>query len=393
LGYSLALIRITGLNGACTSSVSLYSFRVSDDLNASTAARQRPRIGDVAVVAGVSTATVSRVLNGQTVRPEAQRRVTDAVARLGYVPHAGARALSLQRSGTVGAILPTVDNAIFAKAIEALQQRLSAHGLQLLIATSGYDPEREAQQAVNLVARGVDALALCGLAQRPALTAFLRQRGTPTVHVMSAPVAAAVLRGRRAKPLVEPPTCVGFDNAAAMAMAVRYLVDLGHRDIAMLAGVTAQNDRAQARVQGVRDALHQAGLSLHPHRLVERPYTLDAARDGLQVLMQPAGRDRTRPTAVVCGNDVLATGALLHAQRMGLKVPRDVSIVGFDDLEIAHHLIPSLTTLHVPTQSMWELAGDRLMALMRGEAVPTVTPIEVSLIVRDSTGPAPQGLG
>jgi LacI family transcriptional regulator len=346
----------------------------------------RARITEVASLAGVSTATVSRVLNGQSVRPDAHSRVTHAVSRLGYVPHAGARALSLQRTGTVGAIFPTIDNAIFAKAIEAFQQRLSDEGLQLLIATSNYDPTREMQQAVNLVARGVDALALCGLGQTPALTQFLRQRGTPVVHVMSLPKPSRdPMKGGAA--LDDAPTCVGFDNAAPMATAVRYLVDLGHREIAMLAGLTTHNDRAQARVQGVRDALLEAGLTLPSRRLVERPYTLDAARDGLRDLMQPGHRAGARPTAVLCGNDVLATGALLEAQRLGLHVPRDVSILGFDDLEIAHHLSPSLTTLHVPTESMWKLAGDRLVAMLRGVAVPPTSTIEVNLVVRESTAP------
>ncbi len=138
---------------------------------------QRPRIEDVAAAAGVSTATVSRMLNGRTVREPLRLRVQAAVAELGYVPHAGARALMLHRTGTVGAIFPTVDNAIFAQAIDALQRRLGEDGLQLLIATSGYSNEHEMRQAVNLVARGVDALALCGVSQRPELLAFLRQHG------------------------------------------------------------------------------------------------------------------------------------------------------------------------------------------------------------------------
>jgi LacI family transcriptional regulator len=339
--------------------------------NARPAATARPRIEDVAAAAGVSTATVSRVLNGLNVRAPLRTRVLAAVAELGYVPHAGARALTLHRTGTVGAIFPTVDNAIFAKAIEALQQRLGEDGLQLLIATSGYDTEREMRQAVNLVSRGVDALALCGVGQPVEMREFLRQRGTPVVHVMSVPAPD------------EHMVCVGFDNAAAIGQAVRYLLDLGHREIAMLAGLTRDNDRARARVRGVREALHRAGLELPSPRVVERAYSLDAARDGLRTLMASTG---PRPTAVLCGNDVLATGALLEAPRLGLTVPQDLSIVGFDDLELAHHLEPGITTVRVPTESMWRLAGDRLVALLRGEAVSKISTIEVSLIVRGSTG-------
>jgi LacI family transcriptional regulator len=178
---------------------------------------------------------------------------------------------------------------------------------------------------------------------------------------------------------------VGFDNARAMAQVVRYLLDLGHRHIAMLAGQTRDNDRAAARVAGVREALRAAGLSLPAARLVERPYELAAARDGLRVLLQadPA------PTAVVCGNDVLATGALLEAARLGVAVPGQLSIVGFDDLDLAGHLQPGLTTVRVPAEEMWRLAADRVLDALRGVEVPRSTEIEVALVVRGSTAPPP----
>ncbi len=377
---SLAMRRDESVEPVTSEAASAYSHFMTRRTNTrAKVSTGRPRIEDVAAAAGVSTATVSRVLNRLSVREPLRERVQQAVAQLGYVPNAGARALTLHRTGTIGAVFPTIDNAIFAKAIDALQQRLGESGLQLLIATSGYDAAHETRQAVNLVARGVDALALCGCGQQIALRDFLRQRGTPAVHVMSVPPADADM------------VCVGFDNAAAIAQAVRYLVDLGHRDIAMLAGETRDNDRARARVQGLRDALARARLRLPDERVVERAYSLDAARDGLRVLMSaPTGARkgaRAAPTAVVCGNDVLATGAMLEAQRLGLDVPRDLSIVGFDDLEIAHHLHPGLTTVRVPTEAMWRIAGDRLVSMLEGQPVSAVTHIDVTLVVRGSTAP------
>jgi LacI family transcriptional regulator len=341
-----------------------------------------PNIEDVAALAGVSTATVSRVFNKpHSVREPLRARVTAAVAQLGYVPHAGARALKLQRSGTVGAVFPTIDNAIFAEAIDALQQRLADAGLQLLIATSGYDVETEARQAVNLVTRGADALVLCGLGQSPALLKFLRGREFPTVHAMSWPAPAGMV-------------CVGFDNARAIGQAVRYLLDLGHRRVGMLAGLPHHNDRAAARIAGVRQALKRGGLRLAPQHLVERPYGLAEAREGFRVLMaaQPA------PTAIVCGNDVLAFGALLEARRMGIDVPRAVSVIGFDDLEMARHIQPGLTTLHVPTQRLWQTVAERVIAALQQAPVQVqvqvqmqmATEMEVELVVRESTGPAPR---
>ena len=334
----------------------------------------QPNIEDVASAAGVSTATVSRVLNKpDSVRETLRIRVIEAVARLGYVPHAGARALKLQRSGTVGAIFPTVDNAIFAKAIDALQLRLADAGLQLLIATSGYSIDTEAQQAMNLVMRGADALALCGVGQSPVLLNFLRQRELPTVHAMIYPPPPGLV-------------CVGFDNARAIGQAVRYLLDLGHRRIAMLAGITRDNDRASARVAGVTKALAVAGLGLPPQYMVERKYSLTEAREGFRMLMSAV----PAPTAILCGNDVLAFGALLEAKTMGIAVPHALSIVGFDDLDMARHLQPSITTLHVPTKQMWQTVGDRLIAALSNMPVQAATEVEVELVVRDSTGQAPR---
>jgi LacI family transcriptional regulator len=328
-----------------------------------------PTIGDVAREAGVSTATVSRVINQpESVRGLLRSKVQVAITRLGYVPHAGARTLKSRRTGTIGAIFPTIDNAIFAKAIDALQRRLAEADHQLLIATNDYSPATEQSQALNLLTRGADALLLCGIGQRRELLARLRARAVPVVHVMSWP----------------PPRnldCVGFDNAAAMQQVLRYLMDLGHRRIAMLAGITADNDRAAARVAGVRAAMAASGLVLPSAHVVERRYALAAAREGFQRLMEA----RPAPTAIVCGNDVLAFGALLEAQALGLQVPRDLSIVGFDDLELASHVQPGLTTVRVPAEAMWQRAADRVLAVLRGQTLPRETAIEVSLVVRGST--------
>jgi LacI family transcriptional regulator len=282
----------------------------------------------------------------------------------------------LRRTGTVGAVFPTVDNAIFSKAIESLQRRLAGCGMQLLIATSGYDREAESREALNLVTHGADAIAFCGRGQDAALLQLLRQRGVPWVHVMSQPDGDVAAGGAG----------VGFDNAAAIGQAVRYLLDLGHRRFAMLAGVTRDNDRASARVEGVRSALAVAGIALAPSALVERPYGLVEGRDGLRSLLAA----EPRPTAVLCGNDVLALGALFEAQRLGIPVPQALSIVGFDDLEITRHVSPPLTTIHVPTERMWSLAADRLVAALRSEPAIEATTLEVELVVRGSTGPAPR---
>jgi LacI family transcriptional regulator len=333
-----------------------------------------PTVEDVALAAGVSTATVSRTLNQPlSVRPALRAQVLDAVTRLGYVAHAGARALSLKRSGTVGVIVPTVDNAIFARGLQAFQQRMARAGQVVLLAFSDYDAVQEEAQALALLKRGVDALALTGLSQRPSLLALLAQRGLPCVHTGSFPAPPGA-------------ACVGFRNREVILRAVRYLLDLGHRRIAMLAGISAGNDRVVERIAGVREALAAARLKLPASALAEAPYTLQGARDGARTLLAAT----PTPTALVCGNDVLAWGAMLECQAQGIDVPRQVSVVGFDDLELSRHWRPALTTMFVPTERMWTLAADYLLdRLDGGTAVPLQQEIEVELVLRGSSAPPP----
>ena len=331
-----------------------------------------PTVDDVARAARVSTATVSRALNRpESVRSELRDRVLSAVARLGYVAHAGARALTLKRSGTVGVIVPTIDNAIFARGLQAFQQRMVTAGHLVLLAFSDYDAAQEQAQALALLARGVDALALTGLSQRPELMARLQQRGLPLVHTGSFPAPEGV-------------ACVGIRNRAAMVRVVRYLVDLGHRRIGMLAGVTAHNDRAAERVEGVRAALAAAGLPVLAGWLIEAPYNLQSAREATRAILAR----RRPPTALVCGNDVLAWGALLECQARDVDVPGAMSIIGFDDLELCRHLRPALTTVHVPTETMWTLAAEHLLARLDGKLKrPVQLELEVDLVLRGSTAP------
>lgn len=333
-----------------------------------------PTVEDVAREAGVSTATVSRALNRpDSVRPALRDQVLAAVERLGYVAHAGARALSLRRSGTVGVIVPTIDNAIFARGMQAFQHRMAASSHLVLLAFSDYDAAQEDAQAQALLARGVDALAFTGLSQRPALLLRLAQRGLPWVHTGAFPAPAGT-------------ACVGFRNRAAMVRVVTYLLDLGHRRIAMLAGITADNDRAAERVAGLREALAEAGVGLPAAAVVEAPYNLQAAREAMRALLAAP----SPPTAVVCGNDVLAWGALLECQAQGVDVPGAMSIVGFDDLELSRHLRPALTTVHVPTEHMWTLAADYLLGRLDGQVgVPMQKEIDIELVVRGSTAPPP----
>ena len=331
----------------------------------------RRGIRAVATQAGVSTASVSRALNNpDSVSAELRSRIAAAVQSVGYIPHASARALSSRRTRTLGAIIPTIDNTMFARGIAALQKYLSSVGYILLLTTSGYDLDAELEQARNLIGRGVDGLVLRGDCHHELLRNLLADNAIPFINV-------GVYRPDRPYP------CVGTDNEAAAYRAAMHLVELGHRGIGVVSALQRNNDRSSARVEGFRRALSENGIALPPQWHIEVPYTLDDAREAARYLLSL----NERPTAVVCGNDVIAYGVLLEAERSGFSVPRDLSVVGFDDLDWSRHLRPSLTTIHVPTGETWQRAGEYLVRHLAGEQAVMHHEVDYSLIVRESTAP------
>jgi LacI family transcriptional regulator len=333
--------------------------------------RKAAKLADVARLARVSTATVSRALTlPQKVKPSTAARINQAVQTLGYVAHGAARALASRRTRTVGAVIPTLDNAIFANTVHALQKTLDDAGYMLLLASHEFDAEVEVRVTRTLIERGVDALVLLGTTHHPALWQMIETHQLPYVLTWALDPA-----GRH--------PCVGFDNRAAGLRIARYLLELGHREFAMVSGITMGNERARGRVEGVRVALAERGLDLAPRRVIEKPYTLSAGREGLRELLGAPDR----PTAVICGNDVLAIGALAECHERGTAVPREISITGFDDMEIAAAVTPALTTVHFPTAELGALAAQHLLARLAGEEVELRTELPVELVVRGSTAP------
>ncbi|MGX0974614.1 LacI family transcriptional regulator [Roseovarius sp. MBR-51] len=327
-----------------------------------------PTLADVARAAGVSTATVSRCLNSPAQVQEATReRVLAAVMALGYSPNFGARALAARRTGTIGAIIPTMENAIFARAIQAFQEELHEGGVTLLVASSSYSPKNEADQIRTLVARGADALLLIGHDRDPGIYDFLEQRGVPVLVSWAYDPA-------QARP------SIGFDNRRAMAALANEVLRLGHQRIGMISAIATGNDRARDRIVGVCDALREHGLDPAALHLIETPYSIANGAGAMARLMAlPAP-----PTAVICGNDVLAVGALQMARKLGLRVPDDVSVTGFDDIELATVVDPALTTVHVPHREMGRAAARLLVEMVGGGAAPDPVCLETSLCLRDT---------
>jgi LacI family transcriptional regulator len=340
-----------------------------------TAVKHLPRpsitIKDVARVAGVSVATVSRALNNPgRVSAAITAHVQQTAKLLQYVPYRAARSLVSKHFSTVGAVVPTIDNAMFAKAMHALQSRLNAHGYTLLLASTDYQASREAAELQSLVERGVDGIVLVGAIHAPEVVRLLESTRTPYVNTWIYDAGDAT-------------PCIGFDNRAAMIRLANYLVNLGHRRFGMIAGITDGNDRAAQRLAGLRDALLAHGIPLPPERVIECPYTIAEGRSALRMLLELA----SPPTAVVCGNDILAFGVLCECTARGIVVPRDLSVTGYDDFELSSHLAPSLTTMRVPAVGIGQHAADYLVSRLNGKPTPHHIRLECELIVRDSTAP------
>jgi LacI family transcriptional regulator, galactose operon repressor len=286
------------------------------------------------------------------------------------VTHGAARALASRRTHTIGAVIPTLDNAIFANTAHALQKTLDDAGYTLLLACHEFDAGIEARVTRALVERGVDGLVLLGATHPASVLRMLDTQQIP--YVLTWALDAS---GRH--------PCVGFDNRAAAIGVAQHLLDLGHREFAMISGVTAGNERASERLEGVRQVLGKHGIALASERVVEKPYTLSAGREGLRELLPGT----PRPTAVICGNDVLAIGALAECQAQGIAVPREVSLTGFDDLEVAAVVTPALTTVHFPTAELGSYAAQHLLARITGKPFEMRTELPVELVVRASTAP------
>ncbi|EBA17504.1 transcriptional regulator, LacI family protein [Roseobacter sp. SK209-2-6] len=302
-----------------------------------------------------------------------RKRVLQAVKTLGYTPNFAAQVMAANRSFTIGAIIPTMDNAIFARGLQEFQDQLRESGYTLLVSSSAYDPEVEREQIRTLVARGADGLLLIGHARDADVYAYLERHQVPSLVAWSY------------DPHMHPPS-VGFGNAAAMGELAQSVISAGHRHIAMISGNTQGNDRAQARVEGVLRAMDENGLDANSLALIETTYEIEKGAEAFDQLMSLS----PRPTVVMCGNDVLAAGALRQADLMGISVPEQVSVTGFDDIELAEVVSPALTTVHVPHREMGRKAARELIAMVEGKSEGRSICIDTRLVNRGSLAKPPR---
>ncbi|WP_067177599.1 LacI family DNA-binding transcriptional regulator [Microtetraspora niveoalba] len=333
-------------------------------------------IHDVARAAGVSVASASRALSGRRkVTPEIAERVERAAAELGYRPNAVAKALRDQTTGTIGMIVPGIGNPFFTTIVEAVESRLQETGRDLLLCASRYRPDLEARRLETLLARRVDGLII-----------------SPCDIEASVP---AVLNAARRVPLVQVDRYiegggadwVGVDDDSALAQAVDHVVRGGARLVTFV-GSRLMNSSARSRLSGFERAAARAGVDATPPLLGE--FTLEWGVEAGRLLLDGGAM----PDAVVCGNDEIAVGLVRALRTGGVRVPDDVSVVGFDDVGHASMCDPPLTTVRQPVEEMAAEAV-RLLGQVRVSDPRPAQRIAIAprLVVRETSRPVPAGGG
>lgn len=332
--------------------------------------QRKPTLQDVANAANVSTATVSRCLNQpDKVKPDLQKIIRQIIDDLGYMPDGAARALASRRSNTIGAVVPTIDNAIFSKAIQYLQQGVAKAGYTLLLAQSNYSQDEELSEVQALLTRGIDGLVLVGEDHHPSVYAAIRKQSIPHINLWTYNPASEF-------------SCIGLDNVAAGRQIAQHLTELGHRQIGIITGILLNNDRVKQRVKGVREHFETLGVTIPTDHAEERRYSAEQGRQAILKLM----KRQPDITAIICSNDILALGALSGARELGLDVPNRLSITGFDNLEIVTVIKPALTTMNSPSRRMGTFAAEYIIKQINTNTQ-TVERIELSneLIIRETT--------
>jgi LacI family transcriptional regulator len=324
----------------------------------------------VAEYAGVSVMTVSNVVRGWPyVSDEMRQKVQEAIDTLGYRPSALARSLVTGRSQTIGVVIPDISNPFFSTAIRGCEDVFYSKGYNIFLCNTDEDLTREQSHLDTLIGRGVDALMLWGLRSSKDDLRRIISDSIPVVGIECAEDLANA-------------TAILNDDERGTVCATQHLVDAGHRRIAYLAG-PLERITAVRRLAGYRRALEKAGLPEDPGLIAE---CIPSMRWGYEAAMELVGR--YRPTAVVCYNDLLAIGAMVACYRLGLRVPEDVALVGYDDIMLASMVVPALSTVRVQQYELGAMASSLLLERLAAHDMPAKTiTFPSSLVTRGSSVP------
>lgn len=327
---------------------------------------KRATLISVAEAAGVSKSTVSRILDERLPRSdnETARRVREVANRLGYIRDNSATSLRRGRTMTVGVVVPRLSDTVMALLYEAISAACNKIGYFSIVAITDDQPDAERVATESLLRRGVDGLILSTYRKGSTLPDELRERGIPHVLALRTDDCSR--------------SAIGDDRLGGY-LATRHLLDLGHRHIGLIGG-PAYASSAQRRIQGYLDALAEAGVDANPELMLETEFSIEAGASAIPILMSGF----VRPTAIFAVNDNTALGALPVLAHMGLRVPDDISVVGYNDIPIVRSLTTPLSTVHMPFDQVAAAAIDLLLKVpeMGEKAVRLIRP---TFIPRHST--------
>ncbi|MBL0934291.1 MAG: LacI family DNA-binding transcriptional regulator [Rhizobiaceae bacterium] len=346
---------------------------LNEDVTRRRSARQKHaavRIEDVARLAGVSAITISRTINKPDTVSEATRKIVwEAIEETGYIPNQLAGGLASRRTRTVGVIIPTVVNSIFADKVQGMTDVLHAAGYQLLLANSGYSPEAETELVAAFLSQRPSGLVLTGVTHSDRTRRLLQNSDIPIVETWSMDDGPLDM-------------LVGFSNRDASHAMVAYLAGCGYRRIAFVSAPVLNNDRAAERLRGYLEAVDEFGLARDQGLIREAFFTLD---NGSKAFADLVAADPSIDAAFFA-NDVLAAGALFEAERRGIRVPDDIAIAGFDDIDLAGAVTPALTTVRIPRYEIGAEAARLLLERIAGRAPDRpVVDLGFEIVARGST--------
>ncbi len=330
----------------------------------------RPDIRAVAREAQVSTATVSRVMNGSTtVEITLAQRVRDVANRLGYVPNTQARALGSGRSRLFGVLISDITNPFFPELVQGFEEKAFELGYETLIGSTRRDPEHMNQCIRRMLERKVDGVAIMTFGIEAPLLDRLSGKGIPMVFVDVGPLGPGV-------------STITVNYHTGINEAVQHLAVLGHRRIAFIAGPRSQHS-SLARETAFRESMTRIGVKQPESYVVEADHTVEGgmtAMSGLAELNEV-------PTAIVCSNDMTAIGVMHTAFRIGLQIPGDLSVIGFDDIHIARYTLPPLTSIRMSPR---QLASSAVLLLKAHVDQPegsgqSCTEVNTHLVIRETT--------
>jgi len=327
-------------------------------------------IKDIARIAGVTHSTVSRALrNSPLVSGETAERIHRIARELGYRTSAAARALVTQRSDTIGVVVTNILDPFIAGVVSGIEETADEHDLSVFLANSNAQPEREVRVAQKFEERRVDGIIVAA--------SRVGAQYVPLLTHMQVPIV--LLNNQHPSQFAHS---IMIANVQATLDAMRYLIGLGHRRIAYL-GDRSGYQSDEERFTGYRQALREAGLPVEPSLIAHgdgKPEGAEAPVAGLIALPQP-------PTAIFCYNDMSALGAMRQIRCHGLRIPEDISVVGFDDLYISQYINPPLTTVRQPMRQMGRMAMETLLQLFAGVESGNEIRVPGELIVRESAAP------